>query len=150
MRYASAARNHRQPHPARGAIHRSLSVRIMPGIRLRTMAINLTQRSGRCAKRCMQFRVREGAMWRKWRSAPCAFSMMVQEILSPENKAGETMLHRNRDTTLHRNKPERAKKLAFGYDAPHHYMDDLDSTLLYNSLAKQPIQKKGDVTSFLQ
>ena len=68
--------------------------------------------------------------------------MMVQEILSPENKAGETMLHRN--------KPERAKKLAFGYDAPHHYMDDLDSTLLYNSLAKQPIQKKGDVTSFLQ
>jgi hypothetical protein len=39
MRYASAARNHRQPHPAIGAIHRILSVRIMPWTRFRTMAI---------------------------------------------------------------------------------------------------------------
>jgi hypothetical protein len=30
MRYASAARNHRQPHPARDVIHRILRVRIMP------------------------------------------------------------------------------------------------------------------------
>ena len=39
MRYASAARNHRQPHSARCAIHHSLSVRIMHNIRLRKMAM---------------------------------------------------------------------------------------------------------------
>ena len=39
MRYAFAARHHRQPHPARCAIHRSLSVHIMHNIRTCTMAM---------------------------------------------------------------------------------------------------------------
>ena len=39
MRYASAARNHGQPHSARCAIHRSFSVRIMHNIRLRKMGM---------------------------------------------------------------------------------------------------------------
>jgi hypothetical protein len=39
-----------------------------------------------------------------------------------------------RDSMLHGNQPERAKKLAFGFVAPHHYMDDLVSMLYYHRL----------------